>query len=154
MEPDNVQTDPGLESLRAHRAELLESMRALELALAMPATGRENVWAERVTVALVEIESDFAEHVNLTEGPEGLYRALLETAPHLANSVSRLTAEHAQIKNSVEQLLALEGKPVVDGEVEGIREGATAFLGKLSRHRQRGADLVYEAYQTDIGGET
>jgi hypothetical protein len=154
MEFDDVQTDPGLEALRAHRAELLESMRALELALAFPATGRESVWAERVTVALVEIESDFAEHVQLTEGPEGLYRALLETAPHLANSVSRLTAEHNQIKAALALLLADEGKAVSDGEVDGIREAATAFLGRLSRHRQRGADLVYEAYQTDIGGET
>ena len=154
MEPDNVQTDPGLEALRAHRAELLESMRALELALAFPATGRENVWAERVTVALVEIESDFAEHVQLTEGPEGLYRALLETAPHLANSVTRLTAEHAQIKDAIGHLLANEGRPVAHGEVDDIRESATTFLGRLSRHRQRGADLVYEAYQTDIGGET
>jgi hypothetical protein len=43
---------------------------------------------------------------------------------------------------------------VTTGEVDGIRESATALLGMLSRHRQRGADLVFDAYQTDIGGET
>ena len=37
MEPDDLQIDPGFEVLRAHRAELLESMRALEQALAAPA---------------------------------------------------------------------------------------------------------------------
>ncbi|WP_422771495.1 hypothetical protein ACN28C_33630 [Plantactinospora sp. WMMC1484] len=31
---------------------------------------------------------------------------------------------------------------------------ATDLLRELFRHRQRGADLVYEAYQPDIGGET
>jgi hypothetical protein len=29
-----------------------------------------------------------------------------------------------------------------------------ALLGLLVRHRQRGSDLVYEAYELDIGGET
>ena len=45
------------------------------------ATGRHNAWGERVNVALVELEADYGEHVELTEGSEGLYRALLATAP-------------------------------------------------------------------------
>jgi hypothetical protein len=154
MEPDQPQLDPGFESLRAHRAELLESMRALEQALAAPATGRTSAWAERVNVALVELEADFGEHVDLTEGPDGLYRALLAAAPHLASSVTRLTDEHTQIRDSIDRLLASRVGPVDIGDVDAIRESATAFLGSLSRHRQRGADLVFDAYQTDIGGET
>jgi hypothetical protein len=35
-----------------------------------------------------------------------------------------------------------------------LRTWASDLLRELSRHRQRGADLVYEAYETDIGGET
>jgi hypothetical protein len=35
-----------------------------------------------------------------------------------------------------------------------VRELGTQLLATLSRHRQRGADLVYEAYQVDIGGDT
>ena len=154
MEPDDLQIDPGFEALRAHRAELLESMRALEQALAAPATGRNNAWEERVHVALVELEADFGEHVELTEGPEGLYRALLATAPQLSSQVTRLTADHSQIRKSIDRLLASLGRPATTGDVDGIRESATTFLGMLSRHRQRGADLVFDAYQTDIGGET
>ena len=154
MEADRPQIDPGFESLRAHRAELLESMRALEQALAAPASGRVSAWAERVHVALVELEADFGEHVDLTEGTDGLYRALLATAPHLASSVTKLTDEHTQIKNSIDRLLASRDEPVDLVDVDRIRESATTFLGRLSRHRQSGADLVYEAYQTDIGGET
>ena len=47
MEPDTPQIDPGFASLRAHRAELLESMRALAQALAAPATGRASAWERR-----------------------------------------------------------------------------------------------------------
>jgi hypothetical protein len=35
-----------------------------------------------------------------------------------------------------------------------LRGWTSDLLHELSRHRQRGADLVYEAYETDIGGET
>ena len=154
MGPDRPQIEPGFESLRAHRAELLESMRALEQALAAPGSGRASAWAERVNVALVELEADFGEHVELTEGPDGLYQALLTTAPHLASSVTRLTDEHTRIRDSINRLLASHDGPVDIVDVDPIRESATAFLGSLSRHRQSGADLVYDAYQTDIGGET
>ncbi len=154
MGPDRPQIDPGFQSLRAHRAELLESMRALEQALAAPASGRASAWAERVNVALVELEADFGEHVELTEGPDGLYQALLATAPHLASSVTKLTDEHTRIRDSINRLLASRDAPVDIVDVDPIRESATTFLGSLSRHRQSGADLVYDAYQTDIGGET
>jgi len=36
--------------------------------------------------------------------------------------------------------------------VDAQRDRLLALLGSLVRHRQRGADLVYEAYAVDIGG--
>jgi hypothetical protein len=153
MEPDFVDIDPGLESLRVHRAELRESMGALEQALAAPAADRRPVWAERVHVALVELSADFRVHIDITEGPDGLYPGLLTAAPRLSSSVANLTLEHGQIRELADALLARMGEPMSE-DVDAVRELAIALLAKLSRHRQRGADLVYEAYQTDIGGET
>ncbi len=43
---------------------------------------------------------------------------------------------------------------MVAADVKGIREAGTSLLARLSRRRQRGADLVFDAYQIDIGGET
>jgi hypothetical protein len=143
-----------LESIRLHRAELRESMMALEHALAAPAADRLSAWAERVNVAVVELEADFREHISITEGPDGLYSAVLSTAPRLSSSVDSLTREHVVIRGMTDGLLALVSGPTVTEDVEEVREVATTLLAKLSRHRQRGADLVYEAYQTDIGGET
>ena len=136
------QIDPGFESLRAHGAELLESMRALEQALAAPASGRASAWAEeRVNVALGELEADFGEHVELTEGPDGLYQALLATAQHLASAVTKLTDEHPPDQDSIDRLLAGRDKPVDIVDVDPIR-GPAQLLGTLSRHRQSAADLV------------
>jgi hypothetical protein len=154
MEPVVFSRDPGLDALRWRRAELRESIGALEQALAAPASGRVGAWAERVHVALVELSADLGEHIAITEGPDGLHRDVLATAPRLSNAVVRLTREHAAIAGLVADLLTRVSDPPTGDDVEAIRDLGTALLGHLARHRQRGADLVYEAYQADIGGET
>jgi hypothetical protein len=145
--------DQALEALRLRRAELRDSMSALEQALAAPAPGRLDAWAERVQVALVELLSDFREHVAIAEGPNGVYRGVLSTTPRLSEEVARLTRDHAEISHLLDHLLGcVSGAPLNDG-VDGVRDLGTALLARLIRSRQRSADLVYEAYQSDIGGE-
>jgi hypothetical protein len=154
MEPVVGARDPGLDVLRRRRAELGGSMRALEQALAAPAPGRRAAWAERVDAALVELSGAFGAHVAVAEGPDGLHEAVLVASPRLANSVRRLVGEHTVIKGLIGDLLVRIRPPVAADEVDPIRERATALLGRIARHRQRGADLVYQAYQVDLGGET
>jgi hypothetical protein len=146
--------EPFLESLRQHRAELRESMSALENALAAPAIAGRARWVQRVHVALVELSGDFRAHVEITEGPDGLYRDLLQNSPRLSDAVAGLIREHALITGQVDGLLSQVATPDVIGDVERVRDLGTALLGRLVRHRQRGADLVFEAYDVDIGGET
>jgi hypothetical protein len=143
-----------LEELRRRRAELRESMSALEVAMAAPPLMGRAHWAERVHVALVELSADFREHIDITEGPDGLYGALRTSAPRLSGAVARLTREHALIGELVEDLLTCFRAPDVSGDMVRIRDLGTTLLGTLVRHRQRGSDLMYEAYEVDIGGET
>lgn len=155
MEPISTAPEPALiDALRRRRAELRESMSALEDALAGPAPRGQARWAERVHVALVELSADFREHVDVTEGPDGLYRDLLRDAPRLSQAVTRLTREHAQIKDLLEDLLERSQDPETGEDVDSLRDLGTTLLGMLVRHRQRGSDLVYEAYELDVGGET
>jgi hypothetical protein len=141
-------------ALRRHRAELRESMSALENALAAPAIAGQARWVQRVQVALVELGGDFREHIDITEGPDGLYRDLLKTSPRLSDAIASLTREHAVIKGQLGHLLARVTAPDLIADVERARDLGTALLGGLVRHRQRGSDLVFEAYEVDIGGET
>jgi len=142
-----------LDALRQLRAELRGSMDALELALASPAVSRVGAWAERVSVAVGELSADFP---RTSPSPRDLTecRELLDTAPRLSNAVDHLVAEHAVMAGLIEDLLTRASNPVPDDDVDAVRELATGLLGRLARHRQRGADLIYEAYETDIGGET
>lgn len=155
MEPNDATPDADfLEELRRHRAELRESMSALEDALATPAVRDRERWAQRVHVAAVELAGDFREHVDITEGPDGLYREVLKTTPRLSGAVDTLTREHVLIRGQVDGLLARVAASEVIGDVDRLRDLGTALLGRLVRHRQRGSDLVFEAYEFDVGGET
>lgn len=152
MQPKSPPTDQSLlEDLRQRRAELRDAMTALEHALAGPATGDPARWASRVQAAMVELSADLGTHVEITESPDGLYPELLQVAPRLSEPVAKLIREHVTLRATVDDLLsALDRRPP---DVEQVREGGTSLLSSLSHHRQRGADLVYEAYEVDIGGD-
>ena len=138
--------------LRTRRAELRESMSALELALAAPLAVPDR-WLERVHAALVELDGDLRTHVEITEGPEGLHRDVTDIAPRLAEPVRQLADEHAVVRRLIHDLLAPPDGPART-DLGQVRAQANELLAMLVRHRQRGADLVYEAYQVDVGGET
>lgn len=141
-----------LEEVRRRRAELRESMSELELALAAPVNAHRTRWIHRVQVALMELSADFHLHVQVTEGPGGLHRDLLAASPRLSGAVAHLVQDHQVINDRLEDLLAyLRSVEVVDPE--NVRTLATALLGRLARHRQHGADLVFDAFQLDLGGE-
>jgi hypothetical protein len=155
MEANSSRSDQAfLEELRRHRAELRESMGALEDALAAPGAGDPARWAQRVHVALVELAGDLREHIEITEGPNGLYRDLLTSSPRLSDAGASRTREHGLMSGQVDGLMGRVTVPDVVQDVDSVRDLGTALLGRLVRHRQRGSDLVFEAYEVDIGGET
>ena len=58
----------------------------------------------------------------------------------------------AKLAAEIAGLVADSEAPVGEDDIDDLRERATELLGHIVRHRQRGADLIYEAYETDIGG--
>ncbi|MGW5669474.1 hypothetical protein [Micromonospora sp. NPDC003776] len=122
---------------------------ALVRALAVPMG--EPCWRERLVHHLDPVRQGFAEHVRVTEGPTGLYAELLLQAPRLDRGVRRLTREHALIVAALAALQHAAALPEVSAEE--LRSRVGELLRALHRHRQRGADLLWEAYQADLGGE-
>jgi hypothetical protein len=149
--PPAASLEFGLEAARRRRAELRASISALEQALAAPAPGRAAAWCERVHVALVELSADLREHIDVTAGDDGLGAGVVTTTPRLSHAVVQLSREHGEMIRSLEDLLTYAGASGCSAD--HVRQRGTLLLGRLIRHRQREADLVYEAYQTDIGGQ-
>ena len=140
-----------LDRVRTHRAELRESVAAVDEALASP-LARGGAWRERVRAALAELAHDFRDHVELTEAPGGLYDSLGRDSPRLGGQVKRLRREHERFREDIDAYLAVLEHGGTTADLPVFREEVTTLLGQLGRHRQKGADLVYEAYDVDLGG--
>jgi hypothetical protein len=81
-----------------------------------------------------------------------LWEQIRTDAPRLDGKLRRLGREHLSLSAEIDGLF--EELAIADDEPRllGLRERVTALLAQLARHRQRGADLIYEAYQRDVGG--
>ncbi len=144
-----------LRAARAQRADLHRVLIGVEKAITGPVPGRLADWAVEVHDQLVDVAATFERHIAVTEGVDGVINEAVSASPRLANAAQRLRDEHAEIRRTVADTLEAIRKldPVADGaEAEAVRESTIALLARLTRHRQRGADLVYEAYTVDIGG--
>jgi hypothetical protein len=139
-----------LEQVRALRGELGESMHALEDALSLP-LGLD-VWGRRVRAALTEFAHDIGEHVAVTESAGGLYPEMTASAPRLASGIAAQLEDHRFFVAEVERLLQARDDGISRADLGAHRDEITALLARLVKHRQRGSDLIYEAYEVDIGG--
>jgi Hemerythrin HHE cation binding domain len=145
-----------LDAVRGQRRSLRRALSALEDALAAPMAGHERDWVARLLRTLDHLSDVFEHHVEVTEGPGGLYEDVLDMAPRLDNIIRRFRIDHEAIRagiqaDQVRLRAATAGEPV---ELEPVRRRLTRLLGRLVRHRQQGAELIYEAYAVDIGGES
>lgn len=142
-----------------HREVLRSAVLEVEEALAAPSFSRVREWCAAVAAKAQTLEAAFADHVHLTEQPEGLYDELRTIAPHLDGRLSRLQGDHVEIMSRLTGFLngidgGVSNASRVDEErIDAWRIEGTQLLGLLVRHRQRGIDLTFEAYLVDNGGE-
>lgn len=140
-----------LDEVVRRRADLYQAILALEKAAARPAVEREDEWVAGVLGALAELQGQIADHIEITERPGGLYTEIVEAAPRLSGNVQRLRDEHPEMRDAAE---ALRARIAAADEVsiEETRDEIQHVLGRLVKHRQHGADLLWEAYNLDTGG--
>jgi hypothetical protein len=136
--------------IRERRAELRTAEEQLASAAATPSSARLDLWWAKVSHATSTLAARFHEHVDDTEQPGGLFDEINMAAPRLSSDVERLRADHQDIAAALRALT--EGQPPhTTDDVVGRREQILEVLSQLARHRFSGSDLLYEAYQVDIG---
>jgi hypothetical protein len=141
-----------LAGLRSQRADVHSALVDVEEAVATP-LGSDD-WADGVHDALVELAAAFERHIAATERREGLFDDVVRASPRLLKAVERLRDDHVVIRQSLaDALVEVRGlRRWEAGSAEKLREMVVGVVARLARHRQAGADLVYEAYSVDIGG--
>jgi hypothetical protein len=140
--------------LAPRRVELGDAIDRLERVLAV-AKG-QNVISDEIRDLLDQVKADLAVHRALAEGRHGLHLDIVRSSPRHAHAVHRLNAEHRLLAARANELCVHAASRVFDGGVamEQLRTCAQALIREIARHRQREADLVHEAYDLDLGGET
>jgi hypothetical protein len=150
-----VSSEKGINmQVRDLQAEARKRLQPLEEAAA---TLREAVAApeadrfDKLAGALVRASTALALHVALTEGPEGTHAELLAAAPRLSNDIRLLAKDHAFMECLIETTgLALQTDTP---DQQAVGEHVNRLLERIARHRLRDTEMVYEAYQVDIGGQ-
>ena len=152
LEPDDL--SPTLAETARRRADLRDALVDVEQAISRPAVGREPEWTKGVVLRLEGLAHAIEEHVEITERPEGLYDEISTKAPHLATKIDRLREEHPVLRDRTQVLLTKLQTTAIGPAwpLDEARDDLQRLLGQIVRHRQLGSDLVWEAYNLDIGG--
>jgi hypothetical protein len=136
------------------RASLHDTSKTLVRALESAYPGREEAWMVRVDECLRDLRDRIRDHIDSTEGADGIHLEVITAQPRLANQVRRLVADHEVLRDRIDACCAMAERGIADPDpalVKAVRDDATHVVALLQRHRQRSSDLIYEAYATDIG---
>jgi hypothetical protein len=136
---------------RRHRRGVSHAGRELEDALASPA-GLTDGWVDDVRARLADMTIAFGRHVDESEGPAGLLQEIIAVAPHLAPGVARAKRDHKEILGELDRVRDVVDQKDDDHLVSDVREAGMLLLQRINAHRQRGADLIYDAYSVDVEG--
>jgi hypothetical protein len=138
------------EAVRAaahRRVELKQALSQVEIAAASPSG--DPAWRDRLLAQLQSLRIAVLQHIEEVEDESGLLAELLDLAPRLANKIALVRDEHPELCDLVADAIT---ETETSADVEAIRAKVLLALNAIARHRQKGADLVYEGYEVDIGG--
>jgi hypothetical protein len=135
---------------RVHRERMAVAADHLEEAIARPA-GNLSAWKLAVQTAVIELSDALAAHVQEVEGPGGLYDDVKDRAPQLEHRVDALRHDHDDLRSMIAELEPILAERAAPEQVTRVRELTVTLLADLSRHRHRGADLIWDSYDYDIG---
>lgn len=136
---------PQVRRAAQRRMQLYEAMAKLELEIARPAASTQ--WLAEVGQSLTELREALVSHTKEVEGPDGILAQILRSEPRLNAAVNDMKEDHLELADALADVEA----SVDAGDLTRTRRKVIVLLGRLTLHRQEGSDLVYDAYNVDIG---
>jgi hypothetical protein len=132
------------------RDRMLEAMHALEEATGRAALAQSDVWTQAVRTALDRLESAFAEQRASYEDPMGLMAEIASDDPRLRTWVRQLLHRWTELEATAQSLRqTLDSSPDAYS-IHEVRERVRWLMGSVRHHREREADLVFDALEVDL----
>lgn len=129
-----------------------QALQDVEHAAAAPSGGE--TWLEDLKRCMQQLETALSNHIVGVETPGALLDQIVEMAPRLQRDAEQTKAHHVVLSKAASEILLMidAAHDVEDPPVDDIRNAIVYLLTEIARHRQSGADLIYNAYAIDIGG--
>ena len=154
MDPTRTSSGPDLEAVRQRRITLRVSTEHLKNALAAAAVDPTDRSCADILGPALELQQCVAVHILATERSGGFHSEMLAVAPRLAHDIELLVREHSQLTIMMSDLVSRSRQESTVDNIEAIQRIGARLFPAISRHLQHGSDLVYEAFESDLGGET
>lgn len=113
-------------------------------------------WLDSMRERLDQLASSLDEHVDETEGADGLFSDVVADAPHLLNRVQWLTRDHDELIGAIEQARDLTERPGLASDGVGVNElhkAVHALIDRLHRHLHEHCRITHDAVSIDLGGD-
>lgn len=137
------------EDIVRRRKDLRGAMLRLEASAAR--SRKLDDWQRVVEDALASLSDALRRHIDEVEDGEGLLAQVVVRAPHLTAAAQGLRDEHDELEELIWGAQAVAGTVGVDPSQ--VRAEVSEIISRLVNHRQTGADLLYDTYSLDFGGE-
>ncbi|MGZ4145013.1 MAG: hypothetical protein ACXVPP_07650 [Actinomycetota bacterium] len=144
-------TTAALDGARKVHHNCTKAIKDLERATARSQEESLSRWATGAISAVFKLRESLGEHIAVTDAPGGLFEEILERAPRLAHEVKTLREDCNTLDTTIAETLVALTDPTAEGP--SLVALLTDLLRVINAHRQKEADLVYEAYEVDIGAE-
>lgn len=127
---------------------ILGAVRGLEAAIVAPAPGREREWKRAASKELATVIKFVKAHCVSAERPHGILTEI-EVQIGRTRDLTLARREHATLVRQASDLFTM----LVDKDADyaELRERAIKLLAALRKHQAREADLIYTAFQRDLG---
>ena len=138
----------GYEALRHAR-------QAMDDAIIAPASGDPIEWGRGLHDALAELADILRRHREASERPGGTLEEMAQLEPRLVPRLERSQSEHVPLIERADGLREAVAAQVAAGrvDVDHLRQEAGRLQSDVRHHMAVGVDLMYEAYERDMGGE-
>jgi hypothetical protein len=157
MDDTLCRTMPAEESLalaenRSDRERSLHALHELELRAGSPAPGREAQWLGQVLHSLDTLEEMLATQHENSADCDSMLSDIQRDQPRLHNRVVQLRRDYRDLHEAVRRLhTQLEATPPDDIHFADVRQQLDRLATEIRYQRAREADLVYEAFNVDLG---
>ncbi len=142
----------GINELRSDHARVVIAIRALERAVGAPAPRRRREWLTNVSVALSQFQQDVAREGDHESAPSGVLELIREAEPRLSVEVDRIEEGYRSLSQRLRNLIhQLDTTADDQVDIASLRQEIGNILAEYRHLQAREVDLVYDAYNTDVG---